>query len=88
MIPLDAAVMQKLRTDIERKHIDLAMKQPALVVSPPTTAPLQGYRKEPLRAPVRNRNEQLQLHIDADTPAFMRAAIEDAFFDNRQFDWV
>lgn len=86
MIPLDAAVMQKLRSSAERGRIDRGMKQPPLVVSPPTTAPLRVYRKEPLRAPVRNRNEQL--HIDADTPAFMRAAIEDAFFDNRQFDWV
>lgn len=86
MIPLDAAVIQRLRSAKERSHIDLVMKQPTLVVSPPTTAPLRGYRKEPLRAPVRNRNERL--HIDADTPAFMRTAIEDAFFNNRQFDWV
>lgn len=86
MIPLDAAVIQRLRSAKERSHIDLVMKQPTLVVSPPTTAPLRGYRKEPLRTPVRNRNERL--HIDADTPAFMRTAIEDAFFSNRQFDWV
>ena len=86
MIPLDAALLQRLRSSAERSHIDLVMKQPTLVVSPPTTAPLRGYRKEPLRAPVRNRNERL--HIDADTPAFMRTAIEDAFFNNRQFDWV
>ena len=86
MIPLDAAVMRELRSSAERSHIDLVMKQPTLVVPPPATAPLRGYRKEPLRTPVRNRNEQL--HIDADTPAFMRTAIEDAFFNNRQFDWV
>lgn len=86
MIPLDAAVMRELRAAKERSHIDLVMKQPTLVVPPPATAPLRGYRKEPLRASVRNRNERL--HIDADTPAFMRTAIEDAFYNNRPFDWV
>ena len=85
MIPLDAAVMQKLRSDKERKHIALVMKQPVMVV-PPATEPLRGYRTEPLPRAVRNRNEQL--HVDADTPAFMRCAIEDAWHANRQFDWV
>lgn len=85
MIPLDPAVMQKLRSDIERKHIALVMKQPVMVVPPPTE-PLRGYRTEPLPRAVRNRNEQL--HIDADTPASMRCAIEDAWHANRQFDWV
>lgn len=78
--------MRELRSAKERSHIDLVMKQPTLVVPPPATAPLRGYRKEPLRASVRNRNERL--HIDADTPAFMRTAIEDAFYNNRLFDWV
>lgn len=86
MIPLDPAVMRKLRDDIDRAHIKLAMKQPTLVVPPPTTEPLRGYRKEPLPQAVRNRNEKL--HIDADTPASMRTAIENAWYANRQFDWV
>ena len=86
MIPLDAAVMQKLRSDKERKHIALVMKQPVMVVPPPTTEPLRGYRTELLPRAARNRNEQL--HIDTDTPASMRCAIEDAWHANRQFDWV
>ena len=86
MIPLDAAVMQKLRSDKERKHIALVMKQPVMVVPPPTTESLRGYRTEPLPRAVRNRNERL--HIDTDTPAFMCTAIKDAFYNNRQFDWV
>lgn len=86
MIPLDPAVMRELRIDKERKHIALVMKQPTLVVPPPTTEPLRVYRKEPLPQAVRNRNEKL--HIDADTPAFMRTAIEDAWYANCQFDWV
>jgi len=84
MIPLDPAVMQELRSDKER--IALVMKQPVMVVPPPTTEPLRGYRTELLPRAARNRNEQL--HVDADTPAFMRTAIEDAFYNNRQFDWV
>lgn len=86
MIPLDSAVIRKLRADIDRAHIKLVMKQPTLVVPPPTTEPLRNYRIEPLPQPVRNRNEKL--HIDADTPASMRTAIEDAWYANRQFEWV
>lgn len=86
MIPLDSAVMRKLRVDKERKHIALVMKQPTLVVPPPATEPLRNYRKEPLPQAVRNRNERLC--IGADTPAHMRVAIQDAFHSNRPFEWV
>ena len=86
MIPLDSADMRKLRTGKERAHIALVMKQPTLVVPPPTTEPLRGYRKEPLPQAVRNRNEKLR--IGADTPASMRVAIQDAWYANRQFEWV
>lgn len=86
MTPLDPTVMRKLRADKERAHIKLVMKQPTLVVPPPTTEPLRGYRTEPLPRAVRNRNEQL--HIGANTPASMRCAIQDAWHANRQFDWI
>ncbi len=86
MTPLDPTVMRKLRADKERAHIKLVMKQPVLVVPPPTTEPLRGYRTEPLPHAVRNRNEQL--YIDPDTPESMQFAIMAAWQAERPFSWA
>lgn len=86
MIPPDSSTMRKLRMDKERAHIERVMKQPVLVVPPPTTEPLRGYCTEPLPRAVRNRNEQL--YIDPDTPESMQFAIMAAWQAERPFSWA